>query len=240
MITDADALLATIIDNPECDAPRLVYADAIEEAGEVDRAEFIRVQCELASWRKDSADSSLSPSGIGRHEMMRTRERLLLKYHYHEWFDVPGPWMPHGYAPAGHHGSICEVFLSSTDNAHLCSVIVERGLISCVTCTFADFEKYGPEIVRRHPIRPHAGMVTDRRPAFDVLNPARSVWLPFFGDTDRLPTASHIPLAVFRLLAGGGEDGYDTRDAAMLALATAMIAWARAANLNLGALANSE
>jgi uncharacterized protein (TIGR02996 family) len=40
--------LQTIIQNPEDDAPRLVYADWLEEHGDADRAEFIRVQCELA------------------------------------------------------------------------------------------------------------------------------------------------------------------------------------------------
>src|SRR5208283_3184084 len=41
-------LLQTIIENPEDDAPRLVYADWLEEHGDLERAEFIRVQCELA------------------------------------------------------------------------------------------------------------------------------------------------------------------------------------------------
>jgi uncharacterized protein (TIGR02996 family) len=40
-------LLAGIIANAEDDAPRLVYADWLEENGDPDRAEFIRVQCAL-------------------------------------------------------------------------------------------------------------------------------------------------------------------------------------------------
>lgn len=50
-MTDNDAFLRTIIDNPRDDAPRLVYADWLEEHGDemsVARAEFIRVQCQLA------------------------------------------------------------------------------------------------------------------------------------------------------------------------------------------------
>lgn len=46
---DDDAFLATILDNPDDDGPRLVYADWLEENGQCERAEFIRVQCELAS-----------------------------------------------------------------------------------------------------------------------------------------------------------------------------------------------
>lgn len=44
-----EPLIAKILAEPDDDGPRLVYADWLEEAGESDRAKFIRVQCELAS-----------------------------------------------------------------------------------------------------------------------------------------------------------------------------------------------
>jgi uncharacterized protein (TIGR02996 family) len=50
-MTKGDALLAAVRAAPHDDLPRLVYADFLEEAGDpakVARAEFIRVQCELA------------------------------------------------------------------------------------------------------------------------------------------------------------------------------------------------
>src|SRR5262245_44393164 len=40
------ALLAAILDDPDSDLPRLIYADWCEEQGSP-RAEFIRLQCEL-------------------------------------------------------------------------------------------------------------------------------------------------------------------------------------------------
>lgn len=40
-------LLQAILDNPDDDAPRLIYADWLEENGNPERAEFIRVQIEL-------------------------------------------------------------------------------------------------------------------------------------------------------------------------------------------------
>lgn len=55
-MTDERALLAAIWDNPHDDLPRLVYADWLDETGEpakVARAEFIRVQCELAKMDED-------------------------------------------------------------------------------------------------------------------------------------------------------------------------------------------
>lgn len=51
-MTDTDptyaALLAAVVARPEDDAPRLIMADWLEENGDEARAEFIRVQCELA------------------------------------------------------------------------------------------------------------------------------------------------------------------------------------------------
>ena len=44
--------LAQICDNPADDTVRLVFADWLEEHGEPERAEFIRVQCELAKTPK--------------------------------------------------------------------------------------------------------------------------------------------------------------------------------------------
>jgi uncharacterized protein (TIGR02996 family) len=42
------ALLRAIHDEPDDDAPRLVYADWLEEHGDPDRAQFIRIQCRIA------------------------------------------------------------------------------------------------------------------------------------------------------------------------------------------------
>ena len=46
--SDRLGLLATVCAQPEDDAPRLVYADWLDEHSQPERAEFIRVQCELA------------------------------------------------------------------------------------------------------------------------------------------------------------------------------------------------
>jgi uncharacterized protein (TIGR02996 family) len=41
---------------PEDDCPRLVYADWLEEHGQSERSEFIRVQCRLARLPDDHPD----------------------------------------------------------------------------------------------------------------------------------------------------------------------------------------
>lgn len=50
MTTDPEraSFIAAIVDDPDDDLPRLIMADWLDERGEHDRAEFVRVQCELA------------------------------------------------------------------------------------------------------------------------------------------------------------------------------------------------
>src|SRR5262245_31666860 len=47
-MSDHEAFLSAILESPDDDAPRLVYADWLDEHGDPDRATFIRVQIELA------------------------------------------------------------------------------------------------------------------------------------------------------------------------------------------------
>ncbi len=68
-------LLRAILDNPEDDAVRLVYADWLEENGETDHAEFIRVQCEVE--HLDPLDDGYYP--------LRRRERELWSVYARKW-----------------------------------------------------------------------------------------------------------------------------------------------------------
>jgi uncharacterized protein (TIGR02996 family) len=73
-MTNDDAFLQAIIEDPDNDVPRLVYADWLEERGRP-HGEFIRIQCELA--RACPGDERL-PS-------LRRREEELLGQHRREW-----------------------------------------------------------------------------------------------------------------------------------------------------------
>src|SRR5262249_25046079 len=53
-MTPEKAFLQAVLDKPDDDAPRLIYADWLEEHGDGPRAEFIRLQCQLA--RRDEFD----------------------------------------------------------------------------------------------------------------------------------------------------------------------------------------
>ena len=72
---ERSALLRAIIDSPDEDGPRLVYADWLEEHGEAARAEFIRVQIEVARMGEDES----------RRNQLKTRE-------YELWRDYQGQW----------------------------------------------------------------------------------------------------------------------------------------------------
>lgn len=71
---EEDPFLASIKEHPEGDGPRLVYADWLEERGDP-RAEFIRIQCELAKY---------SPQQLIRHDFVE-RELELIKRHGQAW-----------------------------------------------------------------------------------------------------------------------------------------------------------
>jgi uncharacterized protein (TIGR02996 family) len=69
------ALLRAIKETPEDDAPRLILADWLEEHGEPDRAEFIRLQCRLAQ----------VPLGLAPPARLAKRESDLLGEHAAAW-----------------------------------------------------------------------------------------------------------------------------------------------------------
>src|SRR5207344_2104774 len=74
--TDA-AFLRAILAHPDDDAPRLIYADWLDEQGDADRAEFIRLQVQL----------SRMPTGDPDRGPMYARSRELEQSHRVEWLN---------------------------------------------------------------------------------------------------------------------------------------------------------
>src|SRR4051794_16488637 len=70
-----EGFLAEVRASPEDEAPRLVYADWLEENDQPERAEFIRLQCERARLR------AYDP----RQGELQKRERQLLREHGRAW-----------------------------------------------------------------------------------------------------------------------------------------------------------
>jgi uncharacterized protein (TIGR02996 family) len=78
-MSDEDALLAAIAEHPDEDTPRLVYADWLQEHDQPIRAEFIRVQIEIA--RKQE---TLPRVLLNRHVDLFKRQQELLDNHRDE------------------------------------------------------------------------------------------------------------------------------------------------------------
>jgi uncharacterized protein (TIGR02996 family) len=74
-MSDEDAFVHHILDTPDDDTPRLVFADWLEEHGRASHAELIRVQCELARLPKKSRE----PKARARREELAAREKELLR-----------------------------------------------------------------------------------------------------------------------------------------------------------------
>ncbi len=70
-----EALFQAILDDPDDDAIRRVYADWLDDEGQYERAEFIRVQLDLSQIDEDDV----------RRPMLERRERELLGRHEREW-----------------------------------------------------------------------------------------------------------------------------------------------------------
>ncbi len=75
MANEPEAFMSAIIETPEDDTPRLIYADWLEEHGQPERAEFIRVQCELATIAQNDP----------RRPELEGREQELFAAHGAEW-----------------------------------------------------------------------------------------------------------------------------------------------------------
>src|SRR5689334_5073625 len=78
-MSEADALLAAICEAPQDDAPRLVYADWLEEYGDPNRADFIRGQIALAAMDEDDpafADLAGRLQALERANVSRWRKGL--------------------------------------------------------------------------------------------------------------------------------------------------------------------
>jgi uncharacterized protein (TIGR02996 family) len=101
------AFVQAIDEAPADDAPRLIFADWLDEHGQPDRAEFIRVQCELERlWAGDKRAAELrrrSLALLAEHETRWLGEwaDLLVRWTFRRGFldsvvVTPGPFLNHG------------------------------------------------------------------------------------------------------------------------------------------------
>lgn len=150
-----NALLEAIIANPADDLPRLIYCDWLEERGEAERAEFIRIQCELARLKEPCETTQgqiflhegrhdrhvedkrqrcglckKEPVGMCRWHTLLRREKELLKNAGTDW----QTWGVDG------------------DDLRIEFPTFTRGFISKITCSAQDWLTHAEEITKSQPI----------------------------------------------------------------------------------------
>jgi uncharacterized protein (TIGR02996 family) len=100
MMTEEDAFLHAIREQPDDDTVRLVYADWLAENGQPDRGEFIRVQIELACTPPtEEADER-------RRRVLLDRQAELLKKHKTVWL---APFLPYAKESSFKRGFVHEI-----------------------------------------------------------------------------------------------------------------------------------
>ncbi len=136
MTTTLTDLLGAILADPHSDELRLVFADFLEETGEDDRAEFIRVQCSLATW--DRADAKRQYADRDWAAILRRRERELLANLWPSLWQTLWPaasW--YIVIPAGPPRP---------------AAVFRRGFVEHIALTLADFETHAEAIFRAAPV----------------------------------------------------------------------------------------
>jgi len=148
-----DALLQSVLDNPSDDGVRLAYADALEEAGELERAEFIRVQLDLHALLEDipahhwySLDMILDPQDA---EDQAWKHRVWgLQRKQDSLFNAA--WLPN------FDGQLREWYFghrpSSATVGRPFSMVVARGFVSEATLAADDWLTHADAITSQHPV----------------------------------------------------------------------------------------
>jgi uncharacterized protein (TIGR02996 family) len=205
------ALLDDIIARPDDDGLRLIYADWLEDAGQHERAELIRVQIEqsrLIRRQPGARVGGLCKDTFRRYCTLDGRAEALIDVIV-PLIELP-PGMPDGV-----------------------QLTWRRGLISRVRLPLAAWRECGPALVRAHPIT--RVDLSDREPgSYRSRDPfAFSWWVPSYGPGDN--GRHQIPFEMAKFLGdvvslgGGGSMGirFAGKAEAVDALSDALIAWAR-------------
>jgi uncharacterized protein (TIGR02996 family) len=129
------AFLQAILETPEEDGPRLVFADWLEDQGDTDRAEFIRLRIQ-----------SYHDSAIGRRNLPRSAS--LLEANWARWVAPLSRWVTA-------RGARChEFWLGSRGRAHSPEVVNQfpRGFVNALHLDAGPLLDHAEEIFRLAPV----------------------------------------------------------------------------------------
>jgi uncharacterized protein (TIGR02996 family) len=235
-MTDTDLLLRAIIDEPSDDDPRLKYADVVEEQGHAARAEFIRVQCELARRRFSVIDTGQPGLGIKyvcSCSSLQVCNRCCALYEREQWL-LPGYWKnwmpdlsPHLLA-CGNRDHFPGTTLSSLD-PHIVMTF-RRGFVESVFLTTSVFLEVAAALFRAQPIT--SVTLADREPWGGYHEPP--IELFHWYDAGQVESGYHpqsdVPTEIWQLIQGEiHESRYKLVDSkfAAQALSDACVAYGR-------------
>jgi uncharacterized protein (TIGR02996 family) len=142
----AVAALADIIAHPQDDAPRLIYADFLEDEGEPDRAEFIRVQVELATTPPCKAEKLHRAGGLYPGHGCRCCDLRRRELELFNWRNLEA-WGWHFWQ----RNCLDRAELNALPS-DIMGVLCRRGFPSVIRCSLTDWQKYGASLVRSHPL----------------------------------------------------------------------------------------
>jgi uncharacterized protein (TIGR02996 family) len=158
------AFLAAITASPDDDTPRLVFADWLQEHGEDERAEFIRVQCEIA--RLDQVDATCpfiteysrpEPGAVPVERwtegVCQCRGCVLVRRERELWDSAAQSMLRE--LPEAVAGLEVDEKLFADDHDFGVGIVglLRRGFTSAVTCTADDWFDHATVIRESHPVR---------------------------------------------------------------------------------------
>ena len=180
-MSTGDALFQAILDNPEEDAPRLVYADWLEEHDQAERAQFIRLQIDLARL----------PEGAPGRTELEVRQLPVLRSRRPDWVgplaDLVDGW-------TFRRGFVEEVTLPARD------FVKVGGKLKANGSEFTDSVEVfvdGVAFARPASVSSDNGLVVQKGPLVDgrfltdVLTPGKTVLISFRNSTGGIGAFSY-------------------------------------------------
>lgn len=214
MTSDYDGLMQAVLEDPDDDAVRLVFADWFEENDQSDRAELIRLQCRIHGMKPcglcDSDNLNTSKCNCEQcHWSCRLRCSRIL-------FDLS--WLSEPY---------CQFLpvlkrISPADDIFV-GIEWERGFPHSWSVQPEFFGRFAASVFRTHPTVRNV-YLTGRQP---FLFPGERSWCWFDADSRyytnvQPPELARLPNDIFLMLKGrlytSGQVRYDTREEAVAAL----------------------
>lgn len=130
--TDRAALYRGILERPDDDVARRVFADYLRENGEEARADFIEVQLRLAEIEHDTTGNEWHETGLCSPYCELCPElRRLNDRESHLW--------GHGFGGMETPDGLQSIAMHIVGESFLRTGIVSRGFVSAVRCTLADW-----------------------------------------------------------------------------------------------------